>query len=271
MNEYVQITFNNIQSDQQEQLIALLAEAGYEGFEQEENILKAFIPKSRYDLTELSEITMHYMVSFTIEDIPEQNWNEAWESNFQPVIIEDLVGIRAHFHQPIKNAKHEIVITPKMSFGTGHHATTEMMIREMGRIDFTGKRVFDFGTGTGVLAILAGKMGAIDIIAVDNDEWSIRNASENFSANDVSGIRVQLLDKPAIPGEYDIILANINKHVIIDHFGSLVELLSQNGTLLLSGILYADKEEIISHAVENKLRLISEATRGEWICLRFSR
>jgi ribosomal protein L11 methyltransferase len=123
--------------------------------------------------------------NFQSNTIPEQNWNEEWEQNFQPVVVDDFCAVRAHFHAPISTVKHEIIITPKMSFGTGHHATTYMMMQQMQNIDFNNKSVFDFGTGTGILAILAEKCGAKEIIAIDNDEWSYKNAEENLEMNSV--------------------------------------------------------------------------------------
>ena len=128
-------------------------------------------------------VLSHFKFIFKETLIPEANWNQVWESNFDPVIVDDFVAIRADFHEPVKGVSLEIIITPKMSFGTGHHATTYMMIEQMRELDFTGKSVFDFGTGTGVLAILAEKLGANKVIAVDNDEWSIENAEENFEKN----------------------------------------------------------------------------------------
>ncbi len=131
----------------------------------------------------LNDLTSSLQLSFSKTIIEETNWNQVWESNFDPVIVDDFVAVRAHFHEPIKNVQHEIVITPKMSFGTGHHATTYMMMQQMRELDFAGKNVFDFGTGTGVLAILAEKLGAQKVIAIDNDDWSIENADENVKRN----------------------------------------------------------------------------------------
>src|SRR5205085_7037613 len=139
---------------------------------------------------------------------------EEWEKNFERVIIDDFVAIRAPFHKPIQKVTHEIVITPKMSFGTGHHATTFMMIQQMQDVDFKNKKVLDFGTGTGILAILAEKLGATKITAIDNDEWSISNANENIKTNNCRNIQLLLSDSPMLSQKFDVILANINKSVI---------------------------------------------------------
>ena len=183
MATYIQLEFQNISLEQSDLLIAQLSEIGFNGFEEEENNLKAFVPI--YDFVEaaVNEIAASHHLSFYKSTIEETNWNAVWESNFQPVIVDNFVGIRADFHEPIMGVEHEIVITPKMSFGTGHHATTFMMIQQMREIDFTGKSVFDFGTGTGILAILAEKLGADKVFAVDYDEWSIENAKENLEKN----------------------------------------------------------------------------------------
>ncbi|MBK6935571.1 MAG: 50S ribosomal protein L11 methyltransferase [Chitinophagaceae bacterium] len=183
MNNYIQITFTNLQPEQADMLIAQLSEAGFDGFEEGENLLKAFIPENDYNKFLLKELTYKYRLQYAEQVIPEQNWNALWESNFQPVVVDDFVGVRACFHEPISSVEYEIGITPKMSFGTGHHATTYMMMQQMRNIPFLGKSVFDFGTGTGVLAILAEKLGAASVFAIDNDDWSIENARENCQFN----------------------------------------------------------------------------------------
>ena len=185
--EYIKITFADLQPEQKEILIAQLADAGYEGFEEKDSSLDAFIKSKSFDTIILKEISFKYQTTYTKEKIAETNWNQVWESNFEPVIVNDYVAIRADFHKPIANTKFEIVITPKMSFGTGHHATTYMMIELMKEIDLNGSSVLDFGSGTGILAILAEKEGAKNIEAIDNDDWSIANAGENFDPISVVG------------------------------------------------------------------------------------
>jgi ribosomal protein L11 methyltransferase len=210
-------------------------------------------------------------MSFIKTVIKATNWNQLWESNFQPVVVDDFAGIRASFHEPIKGVRYEIVITPKMSFGTGHHATTCLMIRQMCEIIFSGKTVMDFGTGTGILSILAEKMGAASIIAIDNDEWSITNATENLEKNICSKIKVEKADSAAGEKSYDIILANINKNVIIDNLSTLVKQLEPGGILVLSGLLASDEAAILYET--GKLLLIpgKKMLENGWISLRFSR
>jgi ribosomal protein L11 methyltransferase len=269
MPEHIQITFQHINAEQQDMLIAQLAAAGFDGFEESDQTLRAFIVSDHFDQPVLQEIAAQHQLEFTVHTIEEQNWNSSWESNFEPVIVDDFTAIRAGFHEQIDGVEHEIVITPKMSFGTGHHATTYMMVQAMREISFKNKTVFDFGTGTGILAILAEKLGATSITAIDNDDWSISNAAENLERNHCK--RVQLGKAEAVPANqvYDIILANINKNVILDHFASLNDQLAHGGILVLSGLLEADEPDIHAKAGQFPLSSIGKKSRNNWICLIF--
>jgi len=270
MNNYIQIEFQNISREQSEILVADLSESGYEGFEEDENFLKAFIPENLFDESSIKKIAGQLNISFNKTIIQETNWNEVWESNFQPVIVDDFVVIRADFHKPILSTKYEIVITPKMSFGTGHHATTYMMMQQMRDIDFKGKSVFDFGTGTGVLAILAEKLGANEILGTDNDEWSIRNSKENIERNECNKVELKLLDVVPQEKQFDIILANINKNVILENLHLLSKQLKKNCILLLSGLLIDDKNDILQAAEKLGLKLINTIERNNWLSIRLS-
>ncbi len=219
----------------------------------------------------VKQLADSYKLSYLEEQIPSQNWNEVWESNFQPVIVEDFVAIRAGFHPPIETVQHEIVITPKMSFGTGHHATTYMMMRQMRDIDFAGKSVFDFGTGTGVLAILSEKLGAAKVLAIDNDEWSIDNASENIKRNNCSTIEINKAESAKGNNHFDVILANINKNVILDNLDNLASQLKPDGSLLLSGLLANDADEIIESAGRLSFKLKHKETTDNWLLISLSR
>ncbi len=271
MTNHIQITFSDIQPEQQEWVIAHLAEAGYDGFEENENELKAFIPEDSYDKFILKELAFKYQLAYSEQKIAAQNWNAVWESNFKPVIVDDFVAVRADFHAPIKEVKYEIIITPKMSFGTGHHATTYMMLEQMREIDFAGKEILDFGTGTGVLAILAEKLGAASIIAIDIDEWSIENANENIKRNSCSLIDLKKADSAFLPLSFGVILANINKNVIMDNMPALASQLIPGGTILLSGLLKNDEEDIKKAAEEESLHFSGKAERDNWLCLKFVR
>jgi ribosomal protein L11 methyltransferase len=268
---HVQVTIPT--KDFQEVLIALMGEMGYDGFEQEEERLLAYAGEETFDEAALRELLGAHGLSYTLQRIEERNWNAEWEANFQPVVVEGFCAIRAHFHPPMPEVEHELVITPKMSFGTGHHATTYMMLQAMRDIGLRGKRVLDFGTGTGVLAILAERLGAAAVVAIDNDDWSIDNALENVTANGCTRIEVLKKDRVAdVTGPFGVILANINKHVIIDQLEALAQQLTADGVILLSGLLQNDAEDVENEAVKNNLSVSGEITnlmtRGGWICLK---
>lgn len=270
MNDFVQITFTNIQPERQELLIAHLSESGYTGFEENETELKAFIPGESFDKLLIYELSAEFNAFYKEERIPSQNWNALWESNFQPVIVDDFVAIRASFHEPIPAVQHEIIITPKMSFGTGHHATTYMMISQMKRIDFTGKSVLDFGTGTALLAILAEKLGATKVVAIDNDNWSIENATENIRQNHCNEVEILKAGSVKELGKFDIILANINRNVILENMPDLSTQLTKKGNLVLSGILKEDQTDILHSAGEYGLELKHEIERNNWLSFSLS-
>ena len=263
---YIQLSIKAQESDQ-EKLISILSEYGATGFEQTDNNLLAYFEDEAFPSYDVNETLKDF--SFQINTIKEQNWNEVWESNFQPVVVGDFCAIRADFHQPITNVQHEIIITPKMSFGTGHHATTHMMMEQMQTINFSDKQVFDFGTGTGILAILAEKLGAAHIMAIDNDEWSFENAMENAHKNYCTKIDVQL--SSVLPDNiiYDVVLANINRNVILQYITYLKSIVKNDGILLLSGLLIEDKQAITVACNQNGFELKKEMERNNWISLLF--
>ncbi len=271
MKEYKQITFRDLQEEQQEILIARLGEAGYEGFEELGFELRAYIPEEKFNRTLLHEILYKYQHTCQEELLPAQNWNHVWESEFPPVLVDDFAGVRASFHAPLQEVQYEIIITPKMSFGTGHHASTGMMIRQMREIDFRGKSVLDFGTGTGILAILAEKMGAAAVLALDIDDWSIKNAIENCEVNHCQQIRIELCGHAATGGRYDVILANITKNVILENIAPLSLQLKNGGVLLLSGLLSIDEEDLTQALITQGLTAGKKIVENNWICIRFNR
>ena len=269
MSKHIQIIFTDIQPEQQEWVIAHLAEAGYDGFEESADQLKAYVGEESFDRTYLRDLAYKYQLSYSTEIISEQNWNQAWESDFHPVVVGDFAAIRADFHAPIPNVNYDIIITPKMSFGTGHHATTLMMVEQMQKLDFFHKSVLDFGTGTGVLAILAEKMGALNITAIDLDEWSIRNAAENIERNDCTHIHLHQANSLEEDGAYDIILANINRNVILAYLPVLKKALGRGGQLLLSGLLTSDREAIVEACSKESPVMQTASERNNWISLLF--
>jgi len=252
----------------QEILIARLEDLGYDGFQQEDDHLDAYVQEEKFNAAELEELLSRWQLGFTWQGVPEKNWNEEWEKNFQPVIIGDFCAVRASFHAPVANVTHELVITPKMSFGTGHHATTYMMIKAMQHLDLAGKSVLDFGTGTGVLAILAERLGAGEVLAIDHDPWSIENAKENVKENQIQGVRVEQMDSIPDKPLFDSILANINKHVILKELPRMKQQLKKGGVILLSGLLHEDYEDVENEALKNDLPISERLSEGSWICLK---
>jgi ribosomal protein L11 methyltransferase len=251
--------------EEQEILISELSDLEAIGFEQTATHLLAYFEEYNFHSYEINRLIENR--TFHITTLPKQNWNLVWENNFQPVIVDDFCAIRADFHQQIKNVEHEIVITPKMSFGTGHHATTYMMIEQMRHIDFVNKNVFDFGTGTGILAILGSRLGAASITAIDNDEWSIRNAEENFQKNNIHSVNLYV--SSVIPeNKFDIVLANINRNVLEQYSSALVNILSAKGILLVSGILEEDEKFIVD--VFKNLRVANIQQKQNWLSILFA-
>jgi len=270
MDVYKELHYTNVSREQRELLIALLNEFEPEGFEELDDELKVFFTEDKYNDALLDEVHASLQMKPSVSDIAPVNWNQSWESNFAPVVVDDFVAVRAGFHDPISQVEHEIVITPKMSFGTGHHATTYMMLQQMREIDFRDRSVFDFGTGTGVLAILAHRLGAGHIRAIDNDVWSIENTRENMEANNATSIILERADDAGAGFQYDIILANINRNVLLDNMHRLSAQLNPGGTLLLSGLLEEDETVITESAARNALHSPQRFQRGNWICIRFS-
>jgi ribosomal protein L11 methyltransferase len=266
---YQQITIQTSDIEARAILSAQLDAMGAEGFEETEDALIVYFKEDNYQEAELQELLTTTGVTFQSDRLEETNWNAVWESNFEPVYVEDFLCIRADFHPAATGVEHELIITPKMSFGTGHHATTWLMARAMRSVSFLNKRVLDFGTGTGVLAILAEKLGADYVWAIDNDEWSIRNSEENLQRNQCNRIELGLVDHISTDGErFDIILANINKHVILENMHALSAQLQAGGLLLLSGLLSTDEQDIRLAASVAGLEVLALAEKDNWLCIR---
>jgi ribosomal protein L11 methyltransferase len=271
MENYIEIAISSDQTEQKEILIALLSNEGYDGFEETDTMLKACIPEKDFNKEILHELLLPFQATYQKQIISPRNWNAEWESSYQPVLVENIAAVRAHFHPPISNVKYEIIITPKMSFGTGHHATTWQMLKMMQQVDFTNKKVFDFGCGTGVLAILAEKMGAREILATDTDDWCIENTLENAVLNQCRNIKTQQSDVPPGHEKFDVILANINRHILLQFMQQLSAILQPFGFLFISGFYQSEDEILINKAMENDLQLFSSSHRQNWSCLMFQK
>lgn len=271
MKAYIEITFLQVTDELKDLIIAELSDIGYDGFLEEEAELKAYIEANQFNEPMVLAYSKRWGISYTKDTVEEQNWNAEWEKSFEPVIIGNQIAIRASFHPPTNTVDKEIVITPKMSFGTGHHATTFLMVQTMLDLSIRDKKVLDFGTGTGILAILAAIKGANSILAIDYDEWCIDNARENFEANGCPQIQLELNDSIPEGSTFDLILANINRHIIIEQANSLINALEKGGILLLSGILTEDREIILKRFQQEFGEPVLEKSERNWMLIRFDR
>jgi ribosomal protein L11 methyltransferase len=254
-------------------LLGLLTRFDFESFEEEENKIIAYIRKSALDETLIQEI-VSVISPFTKDvsffDVEPQNWNALWEASFQPVIVSDFCQVRADFHPPEEGIQYDLIINPRMAFGTGHHATTYMMIDHMSTMDIKNKTVFDFGCGTGILAILASKMGAARVDALDIEHESYLNTVENAHINLVENINVFEGEWEVMPHmTYDIILANINRNVLTRYAGDLYDRLSARGQLLLSGVLQDDEDKVMSAFHEQGFQHKLTLHHNGWVCMEF--
>ncbi|MFD1163469.1 50S ribosomal protein L11 methyltransferase [Hwangdonia seohaensis] len=254
-------------------LIAELGYAGFESFVENEDGVTAYIQKKEWQKDILDDIQIlnsdEFEISYTFEDIEQTNWNEEWEKNFNPIVVDNLCSVRAPFHQK-PNTKYDIIIEPKMSFGTGHHETTHMMIQHILNNDFKDKSVLDMGCGTGVLAILAEIKGAKPIDAIDYDNWCYLNSLENVERNNCKNITVLEGDANLLKNKkYDIIIANINRNILLQDMKTYTACLNKNGMLFLSGF-YADDISIIQAECEKyMLKFAEKLERNNWVSLKF--
>lgn len=271
MNNYLEFNFK-IEPLQpwNEILMAQLIEIGFDSFTEEHDGILAYIQKDLFKEEDLKALHLlqnpDTKISYTFQEMPNINWNEEWEKNFSPINIEGKVSIRAEFHEN-QNLPHEIIIQPKMSFGTGHHATTYLMIQQMLDLDFQNKSVLDMGCGTSVLAIFAKQQGAGKTVAIDIDEWSVENSIENAARNNVELEISQGTAENLGSENFDIILANINRNILISDIPTYVSVLNEGGKLLLSGLCFFDVDDILEVCTAQKLSLKKKLQREEWVSL----
>ena len=271
MNNYLEFNFKiSPLHPWNEILMAELIEIGFDSFTEEHDGILAYIQKDLFNENELLEIHLlkneEVKISYDFQEMPNINWNEEWEKNFEPIYVDDKVLIRAEFHTPNLEL-HEIIIQPKMSFGTGHHPTTHLMIQQMLEMDFENKTVLDMGCGTSVLAIFAKQKGAGKVVAIDIDEWSVENSKENAERNNVELQISQGTAENLGKEKFDIILANINRNILISDISTYVSVLENGGKLLLSGLCFFDVDDILEVCTENKLTLKKKLQREEWVSL----
>lgn len=276
--KYVELccSISNPSDDIVDILVAELAELGYDSFNTEGFVLLAYIPEASFVESDVKVVLSKYLPAdgfkLSWESMPDKNWNEVWESNFEPIVIDDRCSIRAPFHTNLPKTTFEIVIEPKMSFGTGHHATTHQMVEFVLDNEFKGLRVLDMGCGTGILAILAAMKGASHVLAIDNDDWAFENAEENVARNAPGKVDVKLGDAGLLGSEYfDVILANINRNILLADMESYFDVLVSGGLLFLSGILIEDIPVIINCAVGLGLTPLEQKDRKGWVALSFKK
>lgn len=258
--------------DSRDIIAAHLSELEFESFEDTETGLKAFIQEHLYNesvvIEALDEINEMVPLTREVNFIPEQNWNETWEKNYEPVMIAGKCFIRAPFHAPNPEAKYELIIEPKMSFGTAHHETTSMMIELILEKNWQGKKVLDMGSGTGVLGILASKMGAREVVAIDNDEWAYLNAIENVGRNYTGNIKVLQGDDALIEDQkFDVIIANINRNILLAQIQNYSKALNPGGEVFLSGFYEEDVPVLLKEAENYSLKLKQKITKNSWVAM----
>jgi ribosomal protein L11 methyltransferase len=262
-----------------EVLLYELGELGFDSFTEEPNGLNAYIPSKDYNQQAFEALLEHIkphleVVEVEINTIPDQNWNEVWESNFQPITIDNKCVVRAPFHNIENSFEHEVIINPQMSFGTGHHETTYLMMDKMLAMNWQNKQVLDMGSGTGILAILAIKLGAKNCDAIDVEEWAYHNAKENVLLNNVANIHVLLGDASLIENKantYDVVIANINRNVLMQDMQNYAKSMKNGAQLLLSGFYITDAETLITHAQKLGLCLIDKKEKNTWCLLHLSK
>ncbi|WP_411894762.1 50S ribosomal protein L11 methyltransferase [Winogradskyella sp. A2] len=255
-------------------LIAELGYAGFESFVENDEGVTAYIQKDEWNAFILEEVNVlsskEFVITYEFNEIEQTNWNAEWEKSFKPIVVDDLVTVRAPFHEK-SNTKYDIVIEPKMSFGTGHHETTHMMIQHILKNDFKGKSVLDMGCGTGVLAILAEKVGANQLDAIDIDNWCYINSLENIERNSCEHISVYEGDVSILVDQkYDVIIANINRNILLNDIPAYADHLNQNGALYLSGFYKNDLELIIQKCEVSNLTFQDKILRNEWVAVKFN-
>ena len=271
----VAFTSSTIEEWQKDLLIAELANLGFDTFEDQDQGFVAYVPSSNLDIQALETVlateAVGYDISYQVEELENKNWNQVWESNFSPILVDDQCYVRATFHEDKPEYPYQIIIDPKMSFGTGHHQTTSMMLSFILENNFDGKRVLDMGCGTGILAILASKRGAKDILAVDFDPICVESVNENKELNQVSNIEAKLGSKEVIVGlQFDVVLANINRNILLDQFDVYASDLPDAGELYISGFYDGEDLEILREKAESLgFQFVEKKVLDTWCAAKF--
>ena len=258
---------------QHDMLTTMLAEIGFDSFMDDAMGLKAYCSADNRDDLAVENLLLEPSFSdirlLKVEEMPDKDWNEVWEASYQPVVVNDRCRVRAPFHEPDPSFEFDLVIEPKMSFGTANHETTAQIIQLMLETDFQGKTVLDMGSGTAVLAILAKKLGAAHTVAIDNDEWAYRNAFTNTELNGVSDIEIILGDASAIQGSFDMVLANINRNILLRDMHLYVAAMRPDAHIFFSGFYTEDLESIKAEAERLGLLYCRHLSRNNWVAAEF--
>jgi ribosomal protein L11 methyltransferase len=271
--DYIELTAKIIPLEVgREILIAELAEFDFESFVDTEDGVQAYIQVSKFREERLADLKIikqsNFNINYTIKTIVDKNWNEVWEKSFDPINVDNQCYIRAPFHEQKKEVNYDIVIEPKMSFGTGHHETTFLMTQRLLSMDVSGKDLLDMGCGTGVLAILAKLKNANNVVAVDNDEWAFENTLENIKTNNQLAIDVRLGGSEKITGDsYDVIIANINRNILLQNMEAYSATLKIGGSILFSGFYSSDVDRLMDEAKKNHLTLNYTTEKNDWTLL----
>lgn len=274
---YIEVLFSlPANSNQQEMLAALLAESGFESFMEDETSFRAYCPEGSFNALEVEEIIDKAefqeikLLKKTL--IPDENWNANWESSYEDVVIDGVCRIRAPFHQADQSIKYELLIEPRMSFGTAHHETTAQMISLMLKLDFYKKTVLDMGCGTAVLAVLASKMAAKKVVAIDNDQWAYENALDNVEVNDCEAVEVIKGDATAIGNQkFDVILANINRNILLADMPTYIDAMLPGANLLISGFYQEDLKDLKHLAEKSGLVFETHIIKNNWVAAQFTK
>ena len=258
---------------QHDMLTTMLAEIGFDSFMDDAMGLKAYCSTDNRDDLAVENLLLEPSFSdirlLKVEEMPDKDWNEVWEASYQPVVVNDRCRVRAPFHEPDPSFEFDLVIEPKMSFGTANHETTAQIIQLMLETDFQGKTVLDMGSGTAVLAILAKKLGAAHTVAIDNDEWAYRNAFTNTELNGVSDIEIILGDASSIQGSFDVVLANINRNILLRDMHLYVAAMRPDAHIFFSGFYTEDLESIKAEAERLGLLYCRHLSRNNWVAAEF--
>jgi ribosomal protein L11 methyltransferase len=259
-------------------LSAQLGEIGFESFVDSESALLGYIPENKYKKECIEELITQFEfaqdISFSTQEMEDKNWNEEWEKNFfQPLIIGDQCVIHSSFHKDYPAARYDILIDPKMAFGTGHHETTSLMIESLLECDVKKKKVLDMGCGTAILSILSSKLDASEILGIDIDEWAYNNAIENVAINNAENIRLELggAERLLANLRFDIILANINKNILLNDINKYVTTLNDGGVMFLSGFYDSDLNDICKECEKYNLSYVSHKTKKNWVAVKFKK